>query len=290
MSNTKLKCGARELDLSRVQVMGILNVTPDSFSDGNTLYQAGQPACEKILGRAARMVQEGATILDLGGESTRPGAAPVSMQQELDRVLPALELIQRELDVIVSIDSSTAQVFIEAAKLGAGMLNDVRALGRDGALAAAAATGLPVCLMHMQGNTPADMQLAPHYEDIIAEVGDFLRQRVLACELAGISRDRLLLDPGFGFGKTLEHNLRLLNQMQRLQQLELPLLVGTSRKSMIGQALDRPVDQRLAGGLATAVIAVQKGAKIIRVHDVAATVDAVRMTEAVMMESKGEQA
>jgi dihydropteroate synthase len=270
--------------------MGILNVTPDSFSDGNSLYKAGEPAGDKVLGRAARMVAEGATIIDLGGESTRPGAAPVSVQQELDRVLPALELIQRELDVIVSMDSSTAEVFIEAEKLGAGMLNDVRALGRDGALVAAAATGLPVCLMHMQGNTPADMQLAPHYEDIIAEVGDFLRQRVLACERAGISRDRLLLDPGFGFGKTLEHNLRLLNQMQRLQQLELPLLVGTSRKSMIGQALDRPVDQRLAGSLATAVMAVQKGAKIIRVHDVAATVDAVRMTEAVMMESKGEQA
>ncbi|MCP8689664.1 dihydropteroate synthase [Marinobacterium sedimentorum] len=290
VSNIKLKCGRRELDLSRVQVMGILNVTPDSFSDGNSLYKAGQPAGDKVLGRAARMVAEGATIIDLGGESTRPGAAPVSVQQELDRVLPALELIQRELDVIVSIDSSTAEVFIEAEKLGAGMLNDVRALGRDGALVAAAATGLPVCLMHMQGNTPADMQLAPHYEDIIAEVGDFLRQRVLACERAGISRDRLLLDPGFGFGKTLEHNLRLLNQMQRLQQLELPLLVGTSRKSMIGQALERPVDQRLAGSLATAVMAVQKGAKIIRVHDVAATVDAVRMTEAVMMESKGEQA
>ncbi len=289
MSNTRLVCGTRELDLSRVHVMGILNVTPDSFSDGNTLYKAGQPAGDKVLGRAARMVDDGATILDLGGESTRPGAAPVSVQQELDRVLPALELIQRELDVIVSIDSSTPQLFSEAARLGAGMLNDVRALGREGALAAAAATGLPVCLMHMQGNTPADMQLAPHYEDIIAEVGDFLRQRVQACEQAGIGRDRLLLDPGFGFGKTLEHNLRLLNQMQRLQQLGLPLLVGTSRKSMIGQALDRPVDQRLAGGLATAVMAVQKGAKIVRVHDVAATVDAVRMTEAVMMESKGEQ-
>jgi len=270
--------------------MGILNVTPDSFSDGNTLYQAGQPVAEMVLRRAASMVEEGATIIDIGGESTRPGASDVSLQEELDRVLPALELIQRELDVIVSIDSSTPQVFTEAARLGAGILNDVRALGRDGALAAAAATGLPICLMHMQGNTPADMQLAPHYEDIIAEVGDFLRQRVTACEQAGIDRDRLLLDPGFGFGKTLEHNLRLLNQMQRLQSLGLPLLVGTSRKTMIGQALDRPVDQRLAGGLATVGMAVERGANIIRVHDVAATVAAVRMTEAVMMESKGEQA
>ncbi|UTW14447.1 dihydropteroate synthase [Marinobacterium rhizophilum] len=270
--------------------MGILNVTPDSFSDGSTLYQAGQLAGDLILQRAAAMVAAGATILDLGGESTRPGATPVSVQQELDRVLPALELILRELDVIVSIDSSTPEVFTESARLGAGMLNDVRALGREGALQAAAATGLPVCLMHMQGNTPADMQLAPHYEDIIAEVGDFLQQRVVACEQVGICRERILLDPGFGFGKTLEHNLRLLNQMQRLESLGLPLLVGTSRKSMIGQALDRPVDQRLAGGLATAVMAVERGARIIRVHDVAASVDAVRMAEAVIKESRGEQA
>jgi dihydropteroate synthase len=290
VKNSILQCGARQLDLGRVQVMGILNVTPDSFSDGGTLYQAGQLANERVLQRAAAMVADGATILDLGGESTRPGASAVSVQQELDRVLPALELVLRELDVIVSIDSSTPEVFAESARLGAGMLNDVRALGRDGALATAAATGLPVCLMHMQGNTPADMQLAPHYEDIIAEVGDFFQQRVAVCERAGIGRERILLDPGFGFGKTLEHNLRLLNQMQRLESLGLPLLVGTSRKSMIGQALDRPVDQRLAGGLATAVMAVERGARIVRVHDVAATVDAVRMTEAVMMESRGEQA
>jgi len=290
LNATMLKCGTRELDLSRTQIMGILNVTPDSFSDGNTLFQAGQPVAEKALRRAEQMLKDGASIIDIGGESTRPGAQAVSVQEELDRVLPSVALVQRELDVVISIDSSTPQVFTEAARLGVGMLNDVRALGREGAMTAAAATGLPICLMHMQGNTPADMQLAPHYEDVIDEVADFLRQRVHACELAGISRDRLLLDPGFGFGKTLEHNLRLLNRMESLLSLGLPLLVGTSRKTMIGQALNRELDQRLAGSLATAVMAVEKGARIIRVHDVAATVDAVRMTEAVMMESAGEQA
>ncbi len=290
MSNTRLACGVRNLDLSRVQVMGILNVTPDSFSDGGAHYLAGQPVAQNALRRAAQMLAEGAGVIDVGGESTRPGALDVSVQEELDRVLPVVELIHRELDVVISIDSSTPQVFMEAARVGAGMLNDVRALTRDGALAAAASTGLPVCLMHMQGNTPADMQLSPYYVDVVEEVCDFLRQRVHACEQAGLGRERLLLDPGFGFGKSLQHNLRLLNKLELLLPLGLPLLVGTSRKSMIGQALNRPVDQRLAGGLATAVIAVEKGAKIIRVHDVAATVDAIRMTEAVMMELKGEYA
>ncbi|NVK43832.1 MAG: dihydropteroate synthase [Oceanospirillaceae bacterium] len=268
--------------------MGILNVTPDSFSDGGSYHDDGRLVAEKALHRAARMVEEGAGIIDIGGESTRPGADPVSVQEELDRVLPAVELIRRELDVVISIDSSTPEVFTEAAALGAGLLNDVRALARDGAPEAVAATGLPVCLMHMQGNTPADMQLAPHYDDVLEEVSDFLKQRVDACVRAGIARERLILDPGFGFGKTLEHNLCLLNRMEALHELGLPLLVGTSRKSMVGQALDRPVDQRLYGSLATAVLAVTKGAHIIRVHDVAATVDAVRMTEAVLRESKGE--
>lgn len=289
MNTSALQCGDKRLDLSRVQVMGILNVTPDSFSDGGSYYRAGQLAAERALQRAAEMVAEGATLVDIGGESTRPGAAPVSVQEELDRVLPAVERIRRELDVVISIDSSNPDVFTGAAALGAGMLNDVRALGREGAMEAAAATGLPVCLMHMQGNTPADMQLAPDYEHVEQEVTDFLAQRVRACEQAGIPAQRLILDPGFGFGKTLEHNLRLLNRMEMLHSLGLPLLVGTSRKSMVGQALDRPVDQRLAGSLATAVIAVTKGAHIIRVHDVVATVDAVRMTEAVLRESKGEQ-
>ncbi|MFC6670709.1 dihydropteroate synthase [Marinobacterium aestuariivivens] len=269
--------------------MGILNVTPDSFSDGGSYYRGGCLAAEQALQRAAEMVDEGATIVDIGGESTRPGAAPVSVQEELDRVLPAVERIRAELDVVISIDSSTPEVFTETATIGAGMLNDVRALTREGALEAAAATGLPVCLMHMQGNTPADMQWAPHYDDVVQEVADFLTRRVQACERAGIPRERLILDPGFGFGKTLEHNLRLLNRLEALHALALPLLVGTSRKTMIGQALDRPVDQRQAGSLATAVIAVSKGAHIMRVHDVAATVDAVRMTEAVLRESKGEQ-
>ncbi|WP_188862858.1 dihydropteroate synthase [Marinobacterium nitratireducens] len=268
--------------------MGILNVTPDSFSDGGSYHDDGRLVAERALQRAAGMVAEGAGIIDIGGESTRPGAEPVSVQEELDRVLPAVELIRRELDVVISIDSSTPEVFTEAAALGAGLLNDVRALARDGAVAAAAATGLPVCLMHMQGNTPADMQLAPHYDDVVQEVSAFLSQRIGACVAAGIPRERLILDPGFGFGKTLEHNLRLLNRMEELHELGLPLLVGTSRKTMVGQVLDRPVDQRLHGSLATAVIAVGKGARIIRVHDVAATVDAVRMTEAVLREAKGD--
>lgn len=289
MSNCLLECGAQRLDLSRVQVMGILNVTPDSFSDGGKLYQAGQPIAEKALQRAAEMVDEGATLIDIGGESTRPGAAPVSVQEELDRVVPVVEMIRRELEVVISIDSSTPQVFTESAASGAGLLNDVRALQRDGALEAAAATGLPVCIMHMQGKTPADMQRAPQYDDVVEDVAEFLAERVRVCGQAGIPAERILLDPGFGFGKTLEHNLRLLNRLERLHDLGLPLLVGTSRKSMIGQTLDRPVDQRLAGSLATAVLAVTKGAHIIRVHDVAATVDAVRMTEAVLREAKGEQ-
>ncbi len=289
MSASKLQCGDRSLDLSPVQVMGILNVTPDSFSDGGSYHDDGRLVAEKALRWAAGMVEEGAGIIDIGGESTRPGAAPVSVQEELDRVLPAVELIRRELDVVISIDSSTPEVFTEAAALGAGMLNDVRALARDGAMEAAAATGLPVCLMHMQGNTPADMQLAPHYDDVVQEVSDFLLQRVEACVKAGIPRERLILDPGFGFGKTLEHNLRLLNRMETLHELGLPLLVGTSRKTMVGQTLDRPVDERLYGSLATAVLAVTKGAHIIRVHDVAATADAVRMTEAVLRESKGDK-
>lgn len=289
MKASGLQCGDKYLDLSRVQVMGILNVTPDSFSDGGSYHDAGRLVAEKALSRAVTMVGEGASIVDIGGESTRPGADPVSVQEELDRVLPAVERIRQELDVVISIDSSTPEVFIEAAALGAGLLNDVRALSRDGALEAAAATGLPVCLMHMQGNTPADMQLAPHYDDVVQEVSDFLVQRVAVCERAGIARERLILDPGFGFGKTLEHNLRLLNRMEALHELGLPLLVGTSRKTMVGQVLDRPVDQRLYGSLATAVLAVTKGAHIIRVHDVAATTDAVRMTEAVLRESKGEK-
>ncbi|MFO7704390.1 MAG: dihydropteroate synthase [Halopseudomonas sp.] len=274
--SSRLPCGDRELDLSRTQVMGILNVTPDSFSDGGRYQQL-----DAALRRVECMLEEGATLIDVGGESTRPGADPVSVDQELQRVVPLVEAIKARFETIVSIDTSTPEVMRESAAVGAGMLNDVRALQRPGALQAAAHSGLPVCLMHMRGE-PQTMQHAPRYESILAEVGRFLTERVAACEQGGISRERLLLDPGFGFGKTLEHNLELFAQMHLLQPQGLPLLVGVSRKSMIGQLLGRPVDQRLAGGLALATLAVARGARIIRAHDVGATVDAVRMAEAVL--------
>ncbi|KAA0691329.1 dihydropteroate synthase [Halopseudomonas laoshanensis] len=271
-----LPCGDRELDLSRTHVMGILNTTPDSFSDGGQYQQL-----DAALRHVERMLEEGATLIDVGGESTRPGADPVSVDQELHRVVPVVEAIKARFDTIVSIDTSTPEVMRDSAAVGAGLINDVRALLRPGALQAAAHSGLPVCLMHMRGD-PKSMQDAPRYESILNEVGRFLSERVEACEQAGIAREKLLLDPGFGFGKTLEHNLELFAQMHLLQPHGLPLLVGVSRKSMIGQLLQRPVEERLAGGLALTSLAVARGARIIRAHDVAATVDAVRMTEAVL--------
>ena len=278
-----LNCGARQLDLSSTQIMGILNVTPDSFSDGGQLYSDQSLSIDRALKHAELMVAEGATIIDIGGESTRPGADPVSLQEEMDRVLPVLERLSAEVDVVTSIDTSSPELMRAAASLGAGILNDVRALGREGAIDAAASTGLPVCVMHMQGS-PATMQRAPSYSDVVAEVQDFLAQQIARCVDAGIERTQVIVDPGFGFGKTLEHNLQLLNRLDRLQELGVPILSGTSRKSMIGNLLDREPDQRLAGGLATVALAVERGARIIRVHDVAATVDCVRMTEAVMRE------
>ena len=273
---SRLPCGDRELDLSRTHVMGILNTTPDSFSDGGQFQQL-----DAALRHVERMLKDGATLIDVGGESTRPGADPVSVDQELQRVVPVVEAIKARFDTIVSIDTSTPEVMRESAAVGAGLINDVRALLRPGALQAAAQSGLPVCLMHMRGD-PKHMQDAPRYESILNEVGRFLSERVEACEQAGIVREKLLLDPGFGFGKTLEHNLELFAQMHLLQPQGLPLLVGVSRKSMIGQLLQRPVEERLAGGLALTSLAVARGARIIRAHDVAATVDAVRMTEAVL--------
>lgn len=281
-----LKCGKRKLDLHTTQVMGILNVTPDSFSDGGHLYSQSTLSLDKAVKHAEQMLADGASIIDIGGESTRPGAAEVSLQEEMDRVLPVLERLSAEVDVVTSIDTSSPELMREAAQLGAGIINDVRALGREGSLEAAAATGLPVCVMHMQGS-PATMQRAPSYDDVVAEVLDFLRQQIERCAAAGIDRSQVIVDPGFGFGKTLEHNLLLLQQMDRLLELGVPVLSGTSRKSMIGNLLNREPDQRLAGGLATVVLAVERGARIIRVHDVAATVDAVRMTEAVLAQSVG---
>lgn len=276
--------GARTLNLSRPQVMGIVNVTPDSFSDGGSLYESRKLCVDQAVSRARQMVEDGATFIDVGGESTRPGATPVSLQEEMDRVLPVIERISAEVDVVISVDTSAPELIAEAGRRGAGLINDVRALGREGAIEAAAATGLPVCVMHMQGS-PATMQDAPEYEDVLDDVSHFLSHRVRACNNAGITNDQIILDPGFGFGKTVEHNLRLLNNLGQLHCMGLPLLVGTSRKSMIDHVLGRPVDQRLAGGLATVAIGVQQGAQIFRVHDVKDTVDVVRMTEAVLNES-----
>ncbi|EIU1681671.1 TPA: dihydropteroate synthase [Pseudomonas aeruginosa] len=274
---TRLPCGSRVLDLACPHVMGILNVTPDSFSDGGRFDRL-----DDALRHAERMVREGATLIDVGGESTRPGARSVSPTEELERVAPVVERIARELDVVISVDTSTPAVMRETARLGAGLINDVRSLQRDGALDAAVDSGLAVCLMHMRGE-PQTMQDAPAYQDVVAEVGAFLQERVDACVAAGIDRERLLLDPGFGFAKTLEHNLVLFRHLQALHGLGLPLLVGVSRKSMIGKVLGREVDERLYGSLALAALALAKGARIIRVHDVAATVDVMRMISAVEM-------
>ncbi|AQT07585.1 dihydropteroate synthase [Pseudomonas protegens] len=274
-SSTRLPCGNRVLDLARAHVMGILNVTPDSFSDGGRFSQL-----DLALQHAEAMVAAGATLIDVGGESTRPGARAVSPLEELERVAPVVERIHRELDVIISVDTSTPAVMRETARLGAGLINDVRSLRREGALDAAAATGLPVCLMHMLGE-PGDMQDNPHYQDVTREVAEFLVECMAQCASVGIGPERIVLDPGFGFAKTLQHNLSLFKHMDALHALGRPLLVGVSRKSMIGQALNRPVGERLHGSLALAALAVAKGAKIIRVHDVAETVDVVRMIAAV---------
>lgn len=258
------------LSLERPHVMGILNVTPDSFSDGGHFNQL-----ERAMTHARQMVAEGATLIDIGGESTRPGAPDVSEQEELDRVLPVVEHMVRELDVMISLDTSKAAVMREGCAAGAHLINDVRALLEPGALAAAAAADVPVCLMHMQGQ-PRTMQAEPHYDDLLGEVRAFFDERIAACLTAGIAREQLLLDPGYGFGKTLAHNYQLLAQQESLLDYQLPLLVGMSRKSMIGNLLGRPVDERLAGSLACALIGMQRGARIIRVHDVRATMDALR--------------
>ncbi len=264
-----LDCAGKVLDLSRPAVMGVLNVTPDSFSDGGRYFQLAE-----ALRRAEVMVEEGAALVDVGGESTRPGAPPVSVQEELDRVLPVVERLARELPVPISVDTSKPEIIREAARAGAGLINDVRALRLPGALEAAAASGLPVCLMHMRGE-PATMQQEPVYADVVAEVYAFLAERVAVCERASISRERILVDPGFGFGKTLDHNLRLLRHLDRFTDLAAGILVGMSRKSMIGALLNAPVDERLSGGLAAAVIAFWQGASIIRAHDVRETVQAL---------------
>ena len=278
-----LTCGARTLDLSAPVVMGILNVTPDSFSDGGRFTER-----DAALRQAERMLADGAAIIDVGGESTRPGAAPVSEQQELDRVVPVVGALTSELDALVSVDTSTAAVIRGAAAAGAGMINDVRALRRSGALDAAAASGLPVCLMHMQGE-PGNMQDDPRYQDVTAEVVDFLRQRIAACGQVGIPRERLLVDPGFGFAKTVAHNLTLMHEMAALQELALPILIGISRKSLFGKLLGRDVNERLPASLAAAVMCVERGAMIVRAHDVKETVDVVRFAHAVRQSVDSER-
>lgn len=267
--------GRRALRLDRPCLMGIVNLTPDSFS-GDGL--AGDP--ERAVTRAAQMQAEGAALVDLGGESTRPGAAPVDSAGECARVLPVLERLAGTLDLPVSLDTSNPELMRAGAAAGAALINDVRALRRPGALDAAAESGLPVCLMHMRGE-PGDMQQAPRYGDVVGEVLQFLEERIRTCERAGIDRARLLVDPGFGFGKTLAHNLELLRRLPEIAALGLPVLVGISRKSMIGLLSGAPVEQRVHGSVAAALLAAQRGAAVLRVHDVAATAQALAVLGAV---------
>jgi dihydropteroate synthase len=273
-----LDCRGRTLDLDRVAVMGILNITPDSFSDGGVFIGA-----DSAVAHAMAMVEQGADIIDVGGESTRPGAKAVSVQEEMDRVIPVIEVVAPQINVPISIDTSKPEVMRAAVDAGAGLINDVNALRTEGALAAAAETGASVCLMHMKGE-PRTMQENPHYDDVVAEVHAFLAERIAASVSAGIATNKLVIDPGFGFGKTLEHNLTLLRGLSTLTDLDVPVLAGLSRKSMIGMALNLPVEQRLHASVALALIAAQNGARIIRVHDVAPTVEAIRMWEAVYLD------
>jgi dihydropteroate synthase len=270
----RLRCGPHTLDLSQPIVMGILNVTPDSFSDGGRFIDSTQ-----ALEHAQRMIEAGAGIIDVGGESTRPGAADVSEEEEISRVVPVIEALANRFSVPISIDTSKAAVMSAAVEAGATMINDVRALREPGALEAAAKTEAAVCLMHMQGQ-PRTMQLEPHYDDVVAEVKTFLLERAVACEAAGIAADRLVIDPGIGFGKRLQHNLALLANVKALAEPGLPVLIGVSRKSMFQELLGRRVNQRLAGGLAIATTAALAGAAILRVHDVAETVDVVKVARA----------
>ncbi|CFQ86011.1 dihydropteroate synthase [Yersinia enterocolitica] len=272
----RLTARDRVLDLSHPQVMGILNVTPDSFSDGGHHNNL-----DKALQHAQLMLSAGATLIDIGGESTRPGAAEVSEQEELDRVVPVVEALASRFDIWLSVDTSKASVIAESARAGAHLINDIRSLQEPGALDAAVKTGLPVCLMHMQGQ-PQSMQQSPHYDNLLADINQFFEHHIERCVAAGIAKNKLLLDPGFGFGKNLAHNYQLLARLAELHHFELPLLVGMSRKSMVGQLLNVPPQQRVIGSVACAVIAAMQGAQIIRVHDVKETVEAMRIVEATL--------
>jgi dihydropteroate synthase len=261
--------------------MGILNVTPDSFSDGGRFINPNI-----ALRQAMTMVEEGASIIDIGGESTRPGAASTSEQQELDRVMPVIESVRSVTDVLISIDTSKPRVMREAVAAGASVINDVAALQIDGAMTAAAELKVPVCLMHMRGE-PRSMQEDPQYDDVVAEVAAFLAERIDACVAAGLDQDLIIVDPGFGFGKTHAHNVKLLANLRQLRVRDRPLLAGISRKSTLGALTGREIDERMPASVAAAVVAVMNGADIIRVHDVKATVDAVKVAQAVL--ETGEQ-
>jgi len=271
----KFICGRYQLDLSRPHVMGIVNVTPDSFSDGGKYSST-----ELAVAHAIELVEQGADILDIGGESTRPGATPVSLEDELQRVLPVIEQLAKRVDVPLSIDTYKPEVMRAAIAAGADIVNDVRALQEPHALDIVAASNVGVCLMHMQG-TPQTMQLEPQYDDVVAEVAGFLQSRVQAAQAAGIAAERITLDPGFGFGKRTVHNIALLQQLPVLQALGYPLLVGLSRKSVLGKITGEDVDSRLYASLAASVIATMKGAAIVRVHDVKATAEALKVVAAV---------
>ncbi|MEQ4988294.1 dihydropteroate synthase [Proteus sp. fly-1089] len=272
----KLIARGRELNLSTPQVMGILNVTPDSFSDGGT-----HNSLNDAVNHAAKLIAEGASIIDIGGESTRPGANDVSIDEELQRVVPVVEAIRQRFDVWISVDTSKAQVITESANVGASIINDIRSLQEPRALEAAAKTGLPVCIMHMQGD-PKTMQQSPHYENVMIDVDCFLRENIQRCVDAGIEKNQIILDPGFGFGKNLAHNYQLLAHLSELHHFGLPILAGMSRKSMVGQLLNVPPQERVAGSVACAVIAAMLGAQIIRVHDVKETVDAMKVVQATL--------
>ena len=275
-TSPRIDCAGRVLKLDRCRVMGIVNVTPDSFSDGGA-----HDSTAAAIAHALRLVEEGADVLDIGGESTRPGADEVPVEEELRRVIPVIEALATRVEVPISIDTSKPDVMRAAVAAGAGMINDVYALRREGALDAASELGVPVVLMHMLGE-PRSMQAAPEYDDVVGEVHRFLAERIFACEMAGIDKKKLLVDPGFGFGKTAAHNLELLARLQRFTELGVPVLAGLSRKRTIGDLTGRGVpSERVHGSVAAHVIAAQNGAKLVRVHDVAATVDALKVWEAV---------
>lgn len=270
----KLQCGSKELDLSSTQVMGIVNMTPDSFSDGGQFNNL-----DAALHQVQGFVEAGASIIDVGGESTRPGAKEVGLEEELKRTIPLIKAIAERFDVVISIDSSNAEVMKQAVKAGAGILNDVRSFTRDGALDVAIKSGLPLCVMHMQGS-PQNMQDNPQYDDIVEHILGYLQNQVTRLMEGGVSKSNIIVDPGFGFGKTLEHNLSLLKEFNRFNQITGLSLAGLSRKNMIGQITGKTVDQRQGGSVGGAVIAAINGASIVRVHDVHATVDAIKMVNA----------